>query len=535
MIMYATKKSLWRNSIFSMNMILRVIAIRVVYLFLVFLFPAVVGAAEPIRNDHYVIIRIANVTPNFHGFVHSGGGVTSAMEPKTTSSGQVYDVIVWQERQAVHAYAFSEKFNPYITQEGMSQEEWVEHRESFVFRSYAGMPESSMVEARSRFLRDSLSSLFEDIYLQHPDSGILLMFSGHGGGGGGMIEGLLNQQDSFIMLNNWVRTAGRKIDCIDFGGPCDKASLPDLVNFAPFCSYYIASDLPNGGYSLDNWNIEDFTATDENSQYPILLNGDESLENILRKRIDITQMRYELSSSNMIANKVEQANYLFDCEAIQEFVEAYTLDAVYSSGEDLLTKLVEGGMTDLIMLYNDMIVHSAHNRDFFNWEVEANGVYTYGQNYQKLSLDITGGGQTLTPPGDLVVIKNTNIPLVAASSNTANFKGWLSTTTGGSPFYLSTAEDYSLAMDQNYTIEAVFAPYEFIATSLQASIEAGLFIMQLGAEYGPQILLECSFDMTPGSWKEVHGWKIISDSTISVPFLSDHDRVFYRFKTHQQL
>ena len=77
-----------------MNMILRVIAIRVVYLFLIFLFSALAAAAEPIRNDHYVIIRIANVTPNFHGFVHSGGGVTSAMEPKTTSSGQVYDVIV---------------------------------------------------------------------------------------------------------------------------------------------------------------------------------------------------------------------------------------------------------------------------------------------------------------------------------------------------------------------------------------------------------------------------------------------------------
>ena len=36
---------------------------------------------------------------------------------------------------------------------------------------------------------------------------------------------------------------------IDMGGPCTKGSFSDLDNFSDYATYYVASDLPNGGYT----------------------------------------------------------------------------------------------------------------------------------------------------------------------------------------------------------------------------------------------------------------------------------------------
>ena len=65
-------------------------------------------------------------------------------------------------------------------------------------------------------------------------------------------------QHSYDVLKTWRYLIGKNLAFIDMGGPCNKAGFSDLSTFCPFTNYYIASDLPNGGYDLDDWSIEKF-------------------------------------------------------------------------------------------------------------------------------------------------------------------------------------------------------------------------------------------------------------------------------------
>ena len=103
------------------------------------------------------------------------------------------------------------------------------------------------------------------------------------------------------------------------GGPCDKGSFADLENFCEFARYYVASDLPNGGYSHDDWTIEKQFETDQNYRYHDLFASHDTLEAVLKNRIDLRRKDCEYSRNNMVTNQVAQANYLYSCEAFSEF------------------------------------------------------------------------------------------------------------------------------------------------------------------------------------------------------------------------
>ena len=103
---------------------------------------------------------------------------------------------------------------------------------------------------------------------------------------------------------------GRPLGVIDTGGPCNKGSFSDLENFCSHARYYVASDLPNGGYTPDDWTIEKHRETDPESQYHRLFAETSSLQEALVGRIDIRRRRYEYSRINMTESRTQQANYL---------------------------------------------------------------------------------------------------------------------------------------------------------------------------------------------------------------------------------
>ena len=131
---------------------------------------------------------------------------------------------------------------------------------------------------------------------------------------------------------------------------------------------------------MDEWTIEKYRETDPETQYHDLLASSDSLEDALIARIDLKRKRYEYSRNNMITNEVEQANYLYSCSAFHDFspefrvfLEALNID--YRITGDLYQFMVENGATaTLLDAFEDVFVHSADNRDFFEWTVIANGM-----------------------------------------------------------------------------------------------------------------------------------------------------------------
>jgi len=325
--------------------------------------------------DHYVIIRAVHVEESWLTFVHNGGGFSQAMPTKENDSVKVYDVAIWEDGDAIHVYDFDNTYQPYVLDPYGTPESWTEHRESFLMKAYKGMPQTPRSASRSRFIRNSFIDFFKDIVAKHPDSGYIYIVNGHGGPGGEMFAFNMTPEDSFEMLQSWVTTLGGKLDCIDFGGPCVKSSIGDLATFTPFCDYYVASDLPNGGYTFDNYVHEDNIGTDVDYQYPLILNSSEDLESILTKRIQLKRERYLLSKNNMIQNKVEQANYLFNSEKAQLFLRDFVPFWKGNGSpqmQDARTFVKNAGQQSIVQKLDDMIIASADNKDFFNWEVTRN-------------------------------------------------------------------------------------------------------------------------------------------------------------------
>ena len=130
---------------------------------------------------------------------------------------------------------------------------------------------------------------------------------------------------------------------------------------------------------MDDWTYEKYLETDPESQYHRLFATNDDLEDALIDRIDLRRKDYEYSRNNMVSRSVEQGNYLYSCAEFSTFRSAFAeflgQPSVNRSRRDLHQFLVANGAEpDLIEGFERVFVHRADNRDFFEWEVVANGM-----------------------------------------------------------------------------------------------------------------------------------------------------------------
>ncbi len=163
------------------------------------------------------------------------------------------------------------------------------------------------------------------------------------------------------------------------GGPCNKGGFDDLDNFCQYSRYYVASDLPNGGYTMDDWTFEKVEETEPDHQYHSLFSSNNDLEEALIGRIELKRKSYEYARNNMVRDRVPQANYLYSCSEFRKFSSAFKafLNELGPNlgGQDLYQFLVDNAAEpDLIDGFGRVYVHRADNRDFFDWDIVANGM-----------------------------------------------------------------------------------------------------------------------------------------------------------------
>ena len=326
---------------------------------------------------HNVVVRVVRVTPDWHGYHVRRGGWPAAVSMRESDALKFFEVAIWEETKSINFYEFDNDFDPF--RDDTPQQSMTDYRESYAIMRFDGMPEP-WTEARSRFVRQAFGDFTTHIAERYPDSEHHVMYSGHGGPGGRLFGGQLSYGDADGVLGSWAQVLGRPLGAIDMGGPCNKGSFSDLDNFCRHARYYVASDLPNGGYTMDEWTTEKYDEVDPETQYHNLFASSESLEDALIARIDIKRKGYEYSRNNMIVNEVEQANYLYSCSAFQEFSPHFRafleeLDSGYNITDDLYQfMVVNGADSTLLVGFEDVFVHNADNRDFFEWSVVANGM-----------------------------------------------------------------------------------------------------------------------------------------------------------------
>ena len=337
-------------------------------------FPVTVERLAPRR--HNVILRVVHVTTDWMPYAGSGGWPAAA-EPKESAALKYFEAAIWDETASVHLYEFDNDFD--VWHDAGTDSARIAYREQYVVRKHTGMPSDRI--ARQGFVKSAFMDFARYIAEQFPDSDHHLLYSGHGGPGGQLFAGHLTPEGSAEFLGTWRELLGRRLGVIDMGGPCNKGGLSDLENFCSHARYYIASDLPNGGYTMDDWTPEKWDEVKVERQYHALFQSNGTLEEALKARIDLKRQRYEYSRQDMIANRVEQANYLYSCTNMmaelgwnaQLFVEQ--AGGRYGYGRDLWKYLTDNDAPKpLLEMFDRTIIHQADNRDFFAWEEVANGI-----------------------------------------------------------------------------------------------------------------------------------------------------------------
>ncbi|MCY3928067.1 MAG: PKD domain-containing protein [Acidobacteria bacterium] len=334
--------------------------------------PALSGQ-DPFPIDeprHNVMVRAVLVTPDWQAYDSVGGGWPSAVPEKESQVLKFFEVAIWEDRRSVHFYEFDNDFDD-------SAE--IAHREAYVVMKMDGMPGPNTPE-RSRFLRDAFAKFTSYLTERYPDSGHHLMYNGHGGPGGRLFEAQVTYSDASSLLAHWAGKLGRRLGVVDMGGPCNKGSFSDLENFCQHSRYYVASDLPNGGFTMDDWTSEKFWETNPEAQYHRLFKENASLEEVLSERIDLRRRLYEYSRANMTTSEIRQGNYLYSCSAFTTFAVAFwkfvrEQGGRYVGSEDLYDYMVEyGADSSLFARFEDVFVRRADNRDFFDWGPGAHGM-----------------------------------------------------------------------------------------------------------------------------------------------------------------
>ena len=326
---------------------------------------------------HNVIVRVVRVTPDWHGYVIRGGGWPSAVPVKESDVLKYFEVAIWEETMSIHFYEFDNDFDPHGFD--LTPEQLTAHRESYTILRVDGMP-GPWTEARSRFIKRAFADFTSLLTKRYPDSDHHLSYHGHGGPGGRLFAAQLTYGDADDLLANWTRALGRPLGVIDMGGPCNKGSFSDLENFCSHAQYYVASDLPNGGYRMDDWTHEKHLETQPESQYHRLFAETSTLKEALLGRIAIKRRAYEYSRINMTESRTQQANYLYSCREFADFGPAFRTflsvqDGDYRISDDLYDYMaVHRAGDDLLGRFDDVFVRHADNRDFFEWEPGANGM-----------------------------------------------------------------------------------------------------------------------------------------------------------------
>ena len=340
------------------------------------------GEIPELKNrelHHNVMVRVVRVTPEWHGYVIMGGGWPGAVPIKESDVLKYFEVAIWEETMSIHFYEFDNDFDPDGNGFRLTPEQMTAHRESYTILRSDAMPDP-WTEARSRFIKQAFQDFTSILTKRYPDSDHHLMYHGHGGPGGRLFAGQLTYDDANDLLANWTRALGRPLGVIDMGGPCNKGSFSDLENFCSHAQYYVASDLPNGGYTMDDWTLEKLWETEPEAAYHRLFSETSSLQEALLGRIDIRRRNYEYSRINMTESRTQQANYLYSCREFADFGPAFRTflsgqDGDYRISDDLYDYMAAHGASDnLLGRFDDVFVHRADNRDFFEWEPGANGM-----------------------------------------------------------------------------------------------------------------------------------------------------------------
>ncbi len=339
-----------------------------------------------------IMLHVTRVNDDWAPFLTNFDGWSKNIHTRESPHLKYFEAVIWLDYGAVHLYEFpndlygerSDGILHGTLNFDLSPEEWTARRESFRVLEFPGFPAPPEGElstpATTRFLRESFQDIASHLVARYPDANHHLGFHGHGAPGGRLFEYLMVYEDADRFLDHWTSLLGRRLGVIDMGSQCNKGGYEDLTNFCQYAEYYVGSDLVQGGFEFTDWTSEKFLETHYEEQYHRFFEESPTLSDVLVRRVDLLNTRWEYGREDLVEKRHQQALYLYSCENFEPFAAEFIpflarTREPWEGAEDLLAFLQSAGADgSLIALFHDTIAHSADNRDFFDWRRVQNGM-----------------------------------------------------------------------------------------------------------------------------------------------------------------
>ena len=297
-----------------------------------------------------------------------------------------------------------------------TDQQWKDHREQYLIHQEPLVDYELGSESieNSNIITQAMKKIMAKVKMYAPSDRLVLKYTGHGTGYG-LFETTINRDEHVKdFLGYVVDLYGKKIDLLDWNTNCNVNALPLLQLQSDYADYMIASDLGRGGYSpAPTWEDKEkgivsyaeyqkiFKKYFYGISYSKLWDSNKSMKELAIEYADIelAKWRSQFGKSSMIENKTMQSLHVFDLakfKALENSIfvprgEYYIKnDSGKTDVTDLKSYLTETNQTNGLAAFDNFIVHSVDNRDFFTWPAQRSGIYLgvmYNDIGQKENLD----------------------------------------------------------------------------------------------------------------------------------------------------
>lgn len=325
------------------------------------------------KDNPAVVIRAAYATGTFLG---GPGGVMEASPMKDTDCFILYDVIVWNDR--INLYKFPNDLARNETEGlkdfGKDDELYYEWRESFCLASYQYSSGARPVD-RSEYLRKAFTGIFRTVYELTPSENMIYFYSGHGTLG--LAEMTVN--DTIKTLDSAVEAFGHPFALIDLSTNCSMSNTRTIELYHKYAKYLMASQLDVGGFTLDNWNIDDFYRCNYDEQYFSFFREGESILSACKAGMDLMPEYWKLCRRNLTDSGIRQSVTLIDLEQYDSFFRMFNpiyKEHLIGKGMDIYRALLEYGSETDQSMYQALVPYYMDNNgpDVFEWDEHLYGI-----------------------------------------------------------------------------------------------------------------------------------------------------------------
>ncbi len=327
--------------------------------------------------DHYLTVISVSDAAKLSYDAH---GWESVITTKQSEDVEIYEVVFWnngvtENPNKISVYKFDNSFDP--NQFPDNGQDWVNYREQYSVHTVS-VPSSCINPTGEEYFYcsnlylDAFTGILNVIMTNSPAQEYALKYIGHGSSSG-LFEGRLTAKDSESLLKLGNQLIGKKFAFLDWGFNCSMGNTEVLSAQFPYAAFIRSSDMLRQGFAAD-WP-RDYKRLAAEGNLTRFFSPSKSIKQSLIEMHESERLFWETDvvREDMTSNQLTQSLSIYDASQYPAF--AYTTQIESNAYHGDVLSFVEQNFPSKKSLFSNLVVSYVHNKDFFDWSQDQNGLW----------------------------------------------------------------------------------------------------------------------------------------------------------------